>query len=78
MVEQFTVEEINLICIFDTESKAALSQELLDAIPHFDEPELVELAENLLHRLDKMDDAEFATLSLFPEYEDYYEESEEV
>ena len=78
MVEQFTVEEINLICIFNTESKAVLSQELLDATPHFDEPELVELAETVLRRLDKMDDAEFAALGLFPEYEDYYEESEEV
>jgi len=74
MFERFTVEETNLMCIFDTSSRYTLIAELTAAVPEFDEPELSEIAENVLAKLEKMSDAEFSALELYPEYEDYDEQ----
>ena len=76
MTDRFTVEETNMICIFDTSGKDALIAELTAAMPGFDESELVEIAENVIAKLGKMSDAEFSALELCPEYGDYDEESE--
>ena len=76
MDELFTVEEVNLMCIFDTGSRDALITELTAALPEFDEPELAWIAESALNKLAGMDDAVYAALELYPEYEDY-EETEE-
>ena len=70
MPELFTVEEINLMCVFDTSGRDALIAELTAAIPGFDEPELAGIAENVLSKLAKMSGADFAALELYPEYED--------
>jgi len=74
MDEQFTVEEVNLMCIFDTSSRTALISDLSSALPDFDEPELSEIAETVLGRLRKMSGEDFAALELYPVYEDYNEE----
>jgi hypothetical protein len=74
MFEQFTVEEVNLICIFDTSSRDALIAGLCAALPDFDEPELAEITESVLGRLATMSDTDFDALELCPEYEDYDEE----
>ena len=76
MDELFTVEEVNLMCIFDTSSRSALIAELTAAIHGFDEPELTEIAGSVLTKLTKMSDADFTALELYPEYEDYDEEQE--
>jgi len=76
MDELFTVEEVNLMCIFDTGSRDTLITELTAALPDFDEPELAGIAVSALAKLDGMDDAVYAALELYPEYEDY-EETEE-
>jgi DNA-binding phage protein len=76
MYERFTIEEVNLMCIFDMSSRSALTAELSAALPEFDEPELIEIAESALARLRGMTDAEFDALEFYPEYDDY-EESEE-
>jgi hypothetical protein len=75
MSEQFTVEEVNLMCIFDTSGKDTLVAELTAARHEFNEPELNEIAENVLRKLVKMTDDEFAALEIYPVY-DNYEESE--
>jgi hypothetical protein len=74
MFEHFTVEEVNMICIFDTSSKDALITELTAAVPEFDEPGLDEIAQSVLAKLAKMSGADFDALELYPEYEDYDEE----
>ena len=71
MYELFTIEEVNLMCIFDTSSRDALVAEITAAISDFDEPELVEIAENIIAKLANISDADFAALELYPEYEDY-------
>jgi len=65
---KFTVEEENLICIFDTSSRTALINEICAAMPDFDEPGLKEIAENTLKILNGMTDAEFSELSFNPAY----------
>ena len=69
MPELFTVEEINLMCIFDISSRDALIAGLTTAMPDFDEPELTEITVNVLAKLYKMSDADFIALELYPEYE---------
>ena len=44
----FTIEEENLICIFDVTSRDALIAGICGALPDFDDPELREIAEGSL------------------------------
>ena len=74
MLKQFTLEEVNLMCIFDTSSRSRLLSELTAAMPDFQEPELAEIAANALTKLNKLSDLEFAALELYPEYGDYNEQ----
>ncbi|MDL2232171.1 transposon-transfer assisting family protein [Ruminococcaceae bacterium OttesenSCG-928-L11] len=72
MPEIFTVEEINLIAIFDRRdagpARSALIAELIDAMGDFDEEELLEIAISALEKLSIMSDADFAAIKFFPEY----------
>lgn len=70
MLEKFTVEETNLICIFNISSKERFISELTEAMPDFNDSELTEIAVNIIAKLNKMTDFEFDTLELYPEYED--------
>jgi hypothetical protein len=70
MIEQFTVEEINLMCFFDTSARGALIQDLIDAINDFDDDEIFEIAQNALNRLTKMSGEDFAALNFYPIYDD--------
>lgn len=66
----FTVEEENLVCIFDTSSRDTLIGGIREAMPDFDEPELREIAENVLHKLETMSDLEFSAIYFTPAYFD--------
>ena len=70
MLELFTVEEIYLMCIFDTSSRLSLIDGLSTAASGFVEPELTEIAENALAKLNALNDSEFAALEFYPEYDD--------
>ena len=69
-VDVFTVEEENLLCIFDTSSRAKLISELSAAIPDFDDPEMREIADNAMRKLNAMSDADFSAINLTPAYFD--------
>jgi hypothetical protein len=77
MFELFSVEEINLMCIFDTSGRSVLIAELTAAVSSFEEPELAEIAEAAINKLNKMSDADFAVLEFDPEYGGY-DEGQEV
>jgi hypothetical protein len=68
----FTVEEENLICAFDTSSRDALIGGIRDALPEFDGdgPEMREIAEGALRKLDAMTDTEFSETIFSPAYHD--------
>jgi len=73
----FTAEEENLICIFDISSRTAAINSLNAAMPDFEEPELREIAENTLKKLNAMTDVGFSALSFDPTYDDEdYDETE--
>ena len=67
MPELFTVEEINLMCIFDMSGRDRLIGSIISAAADFDD-EMIEIAEPLIEKLYKMSDAEFSALELYPEY----------
>jgi hypothetical protein len=66
----FTVEEINLMCVFDTSNKAALINDLRAAMPDLDEDDMREIAETALAKLEGMTGETFVTLTLTPEYDE--------
>lgn len=71
----FTVEEINLMCIYDTSSRNRLIVEMRESLPDIYEPELLELTKGMIGRLEAMPDTEFAALDLIPA-DEYDEEME--
>jgi len=68
MSMEFTVEEINLMCIYDTGSRERLVNGIIEGMGDVDDPELSELMQNTADKLAKLSDREFAELSFFPEY----------
>ncbi|GHU35782.1 hypothetical protein FACS1894105_05050 [Clostridia bacterium] len=83
MIEQFTVEEINLMGVFDfANDRAELIAEIMMAAKEFDDPDMIDIGVSVLAKLYKMSDAEFDALELYPEYGDfdedgdYYEQTE--
>ena len=71
---EFTIEEINLMCIYDTGTRQglmdALNAMLGDLLP--EEAELRQLTENVLAKLNGMTDDEYAQMqeSLIPAYDE--------
>ena len=77
-MEQFTLEEINLMCIYGTDTREGLIRELAAMSTHLeaDETELIELTNSALNKLRNMTDDEYAALAdtLIPDYEEEQEE----
>ena len=68
----FTFEEMNLLCIYNTGSRTGLIEALTEMRGHLepDEAELRELTDSALGKLRAMSDAEFAELELFPDFDE--------
>jgi len=60
----FTVEETNLICIFQSDSRAKVIEDIHKAVGHIDDDDLVELSVRVVQKLEKMSDAEYVALIL--------------
>lgn len=73
-MERFTVEESNLMCIYNTGSRADLLSELAEMQSHLaaDETELLALTKTVIGKLSAMSDEEFDSLSgeLIPDFEE--------
>ena len=61
---KFTVEEINLMCVFNTDSRMKLMEDIGRVLPHLKESEMEELAGNVLVKLQNMTDEEFTEVVL--------------
>lgn len=61
IIVKFTVEERNLICIYNTGSREGLLSELIQMKAHLeqDETELLELAQSVIDKITAMNDDEF-------------------
>ena len=64
MKNLFTVEESNLICIFQSNSRTKVMEDISRVLEHIDDTDMIELCENVLEKLGKMSDKEFETLEL--------------
>lgn len=59
MKNLFTVEESNLICIFQSDSRKKVMADINRALEHIDDTDMIELCENVLEKLEKINDKEF-------------------
>ena len=68
----FTFEEMNLLCIYNTGSRTGLSDALTEMRGELspEEIELREMTDSALGKLQAMSDAEFAELELFPDFDE--------
>lgn len=67
----FTFEEMNLMCIYNTGSRAGLIESLNEMRGELsaEEIELMELTDSTLRKLQTMTDDEFAGLELYPDFD---------
>ena len=62
MNHKFTVEEINLISIFESKSRINVIQDINNAMKHLDDEDMIELSLRVVEKLKGMSDEEFVEL----------------
>ena len=63
-MDKFTVEEINFMCVFEGQDRKGMIADIKNVIPHIQDNDMVELAEQVLGKLETMSDEEFAEVVL--------------
>nr|WP_317366053.1 transposon-transfer assisting family protein [uncultured Blautia sp.] len=68
----FTFEEMNLMCIYNTGSRTGLIEVLTEMCGELapEETELRELTDSTLRKLQAMTEDEFAELELYPDFDE--------
>ena len=61
---KFTVEEVNLMCVFEGQDRKGMIADIKNVIPHIQDSEMVELSRQVLEKLEAMNDEEFAEVAL--------------
>ena len=69
-MKNFTNDEMNLMCIYNTGTRDGLMRELREmrGCIGADQPELLAMTESALQKLESISDAEFAELELYPDF----------
>lgn len=69
-MSDFTFDEINLMCIYNTGTRSGLMQTLTDMRKHLeaDEPELLALTDSVLAKLAVLTDEAYAGMELVPDF----------
>ena len=67
MIMMFTVEEINLMCCFDTSSRKRLMAEMKELPVGELDDEMAELLFHTVRRLESISDEEFSELYIAPD-----------
>lgn len=62
----FTVEEVNLVAIFQKTSKASMVRELREMEAEIKDPEMKEIMKSAISKLEQVTEEEFASLEFFP------------
>jgi hypothetical protein len=70
MYDKFSVEEINLMCIFDTSDKAALLTDLWEKIDYVYDPDMREIFESAIEKLESISDDDFEDIGFYMADED--------
>ena len=63
-MSKFTVEEINFMCVFETQDRMNMIRQIRQVMPHIEDSDMEELGEQVLGKLKNMTDEEFAEISL--------------
>ena len=63
-MDKFTVEEINLMCVFEGQDRTGMIAEIKNVILHIQDSDMVELAGQVTGKLEAMSDEEFAQVAL--------------
>ena len=68
----FTNDEMNLMCIYDTGSRAGLINAISEMRKELDtnEAALRELIDSVLNKLSAISDEDYAKLELYPDFDD--------
>jgi len=74
MFEMFTVEETNLMCIYDTSSRTALIGDLVTGLHDIYDPDMIEIFKSAIEKLEVITDEAFAEIGLYIA-DDIYEET---
>ena len=66
----FTNDELNLMCIYDTGTRTGLIEALSTMREQLeaDEVELMQMTDSAIRKLSAMSDADYASLELFPDF----------
>lgn len=67
---KYSMEEINLMCIYECDSRTRMIEELETAVEYVDDPEMLRLIDQTLNKLNHTTDEEYADLALFPAWDD--------
>lgn len=59
---RLNIEEMNLLYMFDTSSRKAAVQDILDRFPFLENEELKEICQQTVDKLEAMTDEEFAAI----------------
>jgi hypothetical protein len=62
---KFSVEEINLMSIFDTANRETLRSDLVTALHDVYEPDMITVFASTLEKLDTLTDEEFAEIGFY-------------
>ena len=63
-MNKFTVEEINFMCMFETQDRKDMIGQIRQVMPHIKDSDMEDLSRQVLRKLDGMTDKEFAENSL--------------
>lgn len=70
--EQFSIDEMNLMCIFPRATKTILKQAILTAMPWLEKSGLSPLARNTLYKLSQITDEQFTSIQFISVYDTRY------
>ena len=65
MRDKFTVEETNLMCIYDTSSRTALLNDLVTGRRDVYDPDMAAIFESPITKLEALTDEEFTDIGLY-------------
>jgi len=61
---KFTVEEINFICVFDKKNRRELIEDIEHILPHLKESDMLEIAKNVMLKVQNMTDEKYKEMDL--------------
>ena len=73
----FNMEEMNLMCVYNTGSRTSLMTDIKESMPDVYDAELREIMEQVISKLESLTDEEFSQITFYPDFGDEIEEQEE-